>query len=69
MRLLLKHGIDLNLGPFCQIRDADMLIDIVTKDCKNINICFFNARSLKIKYDFFRQSFDKVKAKFNNAPN
>ena len=51
---------------FC---DADKLIDIVTKDCKIINICFFNARSLKIKYDFFHQSFDKVNAKFNNDPN
>ena len=64
MRLLLKHGIDLNLGPFRHIRDADMLIDIATKDCKNINICFFNARSLKINYDFFHQSFDKVNEKF-----
>ena len=28
-----------------------MLIDIVTKDCKNLNIC----RSLKNKYDFFTE--------------
>ena len=53
MRLLLSGDIHLNPGPFSQIRESDMLIDIVTKDCKNLSICLFNARSLKNKYDFF----------------
>ena len=53
MRLLLSGDIHLNPGPFSQIRESDMLIDIVTKDCKNLNICLFNARSLKNIYDFF----------------
>ena len=53
MRLLLSGDIHLNPGPFSQFRESDMLIEIVTKDCKNQNICLFNARSLKNKYDFF----------------
>ena len=53
MRLLLSGDIHLNPGPFSHIRESDMLIEIVTKDCKNLNICVFNARSLKNKYDFF----------------
>ena len=53
MRLLLSGDIHLNPGPFSQIRESDMLIDIVTKDCKNLSICLLNARSLKNKYDFF----------------
>ena len=53
MRLLLSGDIHLNPGPFSQILESDMLIDIVTKDCKNLSICLFNARSLKNKYDFF----------------
>ena len=52
MRLLLSGDIHLNPGPYSHIRESDMLIDIVTKDCKNLNICLFNARSLKNKYDF-----------------
>ena len=43
MRLLLSGDIHLNPGPFSHIRESDMLIDIVTKDCKNRNICLFNA--------------------------
>ena len=46
MRFLLSGDIHLNPGPFSHIRELDMLIDIVTKDCKNLNICLFNARSL-----------------------
>ena len=53
MRLLLSGDIHLNPGPFSQIRESDMLIDTVTKNCKNLSICLFNARSLKNKYDFF----------------
>ena len=53
MRLLLSGDIHLNPGPFSHIRESDMLIEIVTKYCKNLNICLFNARSLKNKYDFF----------------
>ena len=53
MRLLLSGDIHLNPGPFSHIRESDMLIKIVTKDCKNLNICLFNARSLKNKSDFF----------------
>ena len=53
MRLLLSGDIHLNPSPFYQIRESDMLIDIVTKDCKNLNICLFNARSLKKIYHFF----------------
>ena len=47
IRLLLSGDIHLNPGLFSHIRELDMLIDIVTKDCKNLNICLFNARSLK----------------------
>ena len=53
MRLLLSGDIHINSGPYSHIRESDMLIDRVTKDCKNLNICLFNARSLKNKYDFF----------------
>ena len=52
MRSLLSGDIHLNLGPYSHIQESDMLIDIVTKDCKNLNIRLFNARSLKNKYDF-----------------
>ena len=31
-----------------------MLIDIVSKDCKNLNICLVSEHSLKNKYDFFK---------------
>ena len=51
MRLLLSGDIHLNPGPFSHIRESDMLIDIVTKDCNDLNIC----RSLKNKYDFFTE--------------
>ena len=53
MRLLLSGDIHLNPGPFSQIRESDMLIGIVTKDCKNLSIFLFNARSLKNKEEFF----------------
>ena len=53
MRLLLSGDIHLNPVPFLHIRESDMLIDIATKNCKILNICLFNARSLKNKYDFF----------------
>ena len=55
MRLLLGGDIHLNPGPFSPIRELDMLIDIVTKNCKNLNICLFNARSLNNKFDFFTE--------------
>ena len=53
MRLFQSGDIYLNPGPFSHIRESVMLIDIVTKDCKNLYFCLFNARSLKNKYDFF----------------
>ena len=53
MRLLLSGDIHLNPGPISHIRESDMLIKIVTKDCKNLKIRLFNARSLKNKYDLF----------------
>ena len=34
MRLLPSGDIHLNPGPFSHIRESDMLIDVVTKDCK-----------------------------------
>ena len=55
MRLLLSGEIHLNPDPFSHIRESDMLIDIVTKNCKNLNICFSIARSLKNKYYFFTE--------------
>ena len=55
MRLLLGGDVHLNPAPFSPIRELDMLIDIVTKNCKNLNICLFNARSLKNKFDFFTE--------------
>ena len=45
----------LNPGPFSHIRELDLLIDIVVKDCKNLYICIFNARGLKSKYIFFTE--------------
>ena len=68
MRLLLSGDIHLNRGPFSHIRESDMLIEIVTKDCKNLNICLFNARSLKNKYDFFTD-FLKNLTQNNSGPN
>ena len=55
MRLLLSGDIHLNPAPFSHIRESDVLIDIVKKDCKNLNICLFNARSLKNRYDFLTE--------------
>ena len=55
MRLLLSGDIHLNPGPFSHILELDMLMDIVTKDCKNLNFYFFNTRSFKNKYDFFTE--------------
>ena len=53
MRLLLSADIDLNPGPLSHIRESDMLIDIGTKDCKNLNICLLNSLNLENKFDFF----------------
>ena len=53
MRLLLSGDIQLNPGLVSHIPESDMLIEIVTKDRKNLNIYLFNAHSLKNEYAFF----------------
>ena len=60
MRLLLSGDIHLNPGPFSHIPESDMLIDIITKDCENLNICLFKARSLKNQFDFFTDFFLQI---------
>ena len=55
MRLLLSGDIHLNPGSFSHTHESDMLIDIIKKNCKNLNIFLFNARSLKNNYDFYTE--------------
>ena len=45
IRLFLWGNIHLNPGRFSHIRESVMLKDIVTKDCKILNNCLFNARN------------------------
>ena len=55
VRLPLSGDTNLNRVRFSHIQESDMLIDRATKDCKNLNIFLFNARSAKMKYGLFTE--------------
>ena len=53
IRLLLCGDINLMPSPFPHIHELDILIDIVSKDSKSLDIYLFNSRILKSELNFF----------------
>ena len=52
----------MNPGPFSHIFESELnvMTVIVSEDCKNLNICLFNARSLRNNYDLFTGFLTKL---------
>ena len=69
MGLLLSGDNLLNPSLFSHIREPDVLTDIIKIDCKNLNICCFNARNLIKQICLFHRIFDKFNSKHDSDPN